>query len=280
MAIVTPGGGLPRVIAHRGSSLAFPEHTRAAYLRALDEGADGLECDVRLTRDLVPVLLHDGRLDATTDASGPVGERTADELDAVLVSARRTLRRRRRDDRRARLDGPGASVAGGGAGDAGERETGVLRLADFLAVAAAAGRPVELALETKHPARSGRQIESAVVAALATQPALRPGARVMSFSAAALRRLRELDPQLPTVLLLADPHAGHRSALPPWVDSAGPSVRQLHRDPELVARMHDEGHEVHVWTVDADADLDHCVALGVDVVITNRPAHVLRRLGR
>lgn len=276
---MTAPAGLPRVIGHRGSSLAFPEHTRGAYLRALAEGADGLECDIRLTRDLVPVLLHDGRLDATTDASGPVGERTADELDAVRVSARRTLRRRRRDDRRARLDGPAGSATDGAAAAAG-RETGVLRLADFLALAAAAGRPVELALETKHPARSGRQIESAVVAALAAQPALRPGARVMSFSAAALRRLRELDPQLPTVLLLADPHAGHRSALPPWVDSAGPSVRQLHRDPELVARMHDEGHEVHVWTVDADTDLDHCVALGVDVVITNRPGHVLRRLGR
>ncbi|HEV7195093.1 MAG TPA: glycerophosphodiester phosphodiesterase family protein, partial [Pedococcus sp.] len=51
-AVPTTGVGAtrhtPLVIAHRGSSLAEPEHTLKAYLRAIDEGADALECDVRL----------------------------------------------------------------------------------------------------------------------------------------------------------------------------------------------------------------------------------------
>lgn len=280
---------LPRVVAHRGSSSEFAEHSRSAYRLALAEGADGLECDLRLTRDLVPVLLHDSRLDATTSASGAVGDWTAEELDAVTVGPRTTAKARRRRERAtelaskqatARATEPARSQATELTTEL-DTETGVLRLRDFFALAAAAGRPVELALETKHPTRGGRHLEAAVVDALAAQPDLRPTVRIMSFASGALRRVRALDLRLPTVLLLPDPRAGHRSgALPPWADAVGPSVRHLRRDPDLVARMHDAGHEVHVWTVDDRRDLDRCVALGVDVVISNRPGDLLRHLGR
>lgn len=47
------------IYAHRGASRDFPEHTQAAYRAAVDQGADGFECDVRLTRDGVPILWHD-----------------------------------------------------------------------------------------------------------------------------------------------------------------------------------------------------------------------------
>lgn len=70
----------PLVYAHRGSSEALPEHTLAAYLRALDEGADGLECDVRLTRDGHLVCVHDGRLERTSNGRGWVSARTLAEL--------------------------------------------------------------------------------------------------------------------------------------------------------------------------------------------------------
>ena len=67
----------PLVFAHRGSSAAYAEHTRAAYLQALADGADGVECDVHLTRDQHVVLMHDANLDRTSDGTGPVAERTA-----------------------------------------------------------------------------------------------------------------------------------------------------------------------------------------------------------
>lgn len=269
MTIVTRAparSGRPRVLAHRGSSLAFPEHTRAAYRRALDDGADGLECDLRLTADLVPVLLHDSRLDATTSATGAVGAWPAAELEQVQVYARHGRRSRR-------------TVAPGDAGPP-FVETGVLPLSGLLALVAAAGRPVELALETKHPSRAGRQLEAAVLAVLAVEPAVAAHARIMSFSAAALRRVRVLAPAMTTVLLLTDAAVGRFPGLPPEADIAGPSVRHLRRDPGLVNRLHDAGAQVHVWTVDADADIDHCAGLGVEVLISNRPGYVLDRLGR
>ena len=59
----------PLVIAHRGSSGVLPEHTIQAYQRAIKDGADVIECDVTLSRDLVPVCLHEESLELTTDVA-------------------------------------------------------------------------------------------------------------------------------------------------------------------------------------------------------------------
>jgi glycerophosphoryl diester phosphodiesterase len=75
--------GHPLVFAHRGSSETLPEHTLAAYLQAIEDGADGLECDVRLTNDGHLVCLHDRRLGRTSNGRGPVSEHALAELDAL-----------------------------------------------------------------------------------------------------------------------------------------------------------------------------------------------------
>ncbi len=68
------------VIGHRGASGEFPENTLLAFREALAQGADALELDVRLSRDGVAVAIHDATLDRTTDGSGPVVERTVEQL--------------------------------------------------------------------------------------------------------------------------------------------------------------------------------------------------------
>jgi len=89
---VTRKSGEPLVFAHRGSSAALPEHTLGAYLRALDEGADGLECDVRLTRDGHLVCLHDRRLERTSNGRGLVSSKTlAQRNELARVEEARTL---------------------------------------------------------------------------------------------------------------------------------------------------------------------------------------------
>src|SRR3954452_4151528 len=77
------GVGHPFVVAHRGASAARPEHTLAAYELALQEGADGVECDVRLTKDGHLVCVHDRTVDRTSDGIGAVSELTLDELRAM-----------------------------------------------------------------------------------------------------------------------------------------------------------------------------------------------------
>jgi len=71
------------VFAHRGGAKLAPENTLAAFARGMAEGSDGVECDVHLSRDGVPVVIHDATLDRTTDASGPVSAQSADELARV-----------------------------------------------------------------------------------------------------------------------------------------------------------------------------------------------------
>lgn len=68
------------VIAHRGASGQFPENTLLAFREAVAQGADAVELDIRLTRDDVPVVMHDATLDRTTDGKGSVGERDLEAL--------------------------------------------------------------------------------------------------------------------------------------------------------------------------------------------------------
>lgn len=61
-----------QVVAHRGASEDAPEHTLAAYRKAIDDGADALECDVRLTADGTLVCVHDRRVNRTSNGRGAV----------------------------------------------------------------------------------------------------------------------------------------------------------------------------------------------------------------
>ena len=272
----------PLVFAHRGSSHALPEHTLGAYLRAVDEGADGLECDVRLTRDRHLVCLHDRRLERTSNGRGPVSEHTLAQLNELDFGSWHpgwpTGEEEPLLDSAADERWPGAAPTGSAAR--------VLTLERLLDTALAAGRPIRLLVETKHPTRYGSEVEERLVDVLrryGLDGAGTAGVRVtmMSFSMAAVRRVRHLAPDLPTVLLV--------DLLPPWlrtgrlpagIPAAGPGVRLLRNHPRLAARIREQGNQLYVWTVNTDEDIDLVLALGVDGIISDRPRYVLDRLGR
>lgn len=73
----------PLVIAHRGYSLKAPENTILSYQKAIEAGADMLEVDINLTRDGKLVMIHDYRLERTTNGTGFVHEYTLDELGCI-----------------------------------------------------------------------------------------------------------------------------------------------------------------------------------------------------
>jgi glycerophosphoryl diester phosphodiesterase len=245
----------PLVFAHRGSSADLPEHTLAAYLRALEDGADGLECDVRLTRDGHLVCVHDRRLDRTSDGRGRVSARTLAELDELDFGSWHPA-----------------------AGETGADLTRVLTLDRLLDAVRDAGRPVRMLIETKHPSRYGGEVERRVVELLG---AYEMDAMVMSFSPLALRRVRELAPALPTVQLLELLPRGLRlGRLPFGSRIAGPGIGLVRARPALIPALHAAGNQVYVWTVNEPTDLDLVLEYGVDGIITDRPRFVLDRLGR
>lgn len=268
-----PRSSGPLVFAHRGASADLPEHTLAAYLRALAEGADGLECDVRLTRDGHLVCVHDRRLDRTSNGTGRVSARTLAELTELDFGSWHRAA--------PRTDAPLADVPPD------LDRTRLLTLDGLLRTVRAAGRRVELLVETKHPSRYGSGVERRLVAMLERYELARPipddlvRVTVMSFSPLALRQIRRLAPMLPTVLLLETlPLWLRRARLPFGARIAGPGIDLLRARPGLVPALRAAGNQVYVWTVNDLVDLDLVRDLGVDGVITDRPALVLRQLGR
>lgn len=279
----------PLVVAHRGASSVVAEHTLAAYEAALSSGADALECDVRLTRDGHLVCVHDRTVNRTSDGTGVVSELDLAALDSLDFSSWHGELPQSAD--RLLSDTP---YTAGVAPDRVERGGGVLQLSRLLELVADADREVRLLVETKHPTRYAGLVEKTLVEelrrfgwagssgpteTLRQPPDLTNRVVVMSFAPTAVRRVRLLAPDIPTVLLL-DRFLPQRRAgfLPTGVAIAGPGLHLLKEDPEFVERAHARGHPVFVWTVDRMADVQYVLELGVDTIITDYPAEVRRLL--
>ncbi|MDF2823480.1 MAG: glycerophosphoryl diester phosphodiesterase [Mycobacterium sp.] len=248
--------GHPFVVAHRGASAERPEHTLAAYELALQEGADGVECDVRLTQDGHLVCVHDRRIDRTSSGTGLVSEMTLAQLRTLDFGSWH-----------------GSWKADGSLGD-----TGLLTLDDLVTLVLDWNRPVKLFIETKHPVRYGALVESKVLALLhrygiaAPASADRSRAVVMSFSAAAVWRIRRAAPLLPTVLLgETSRYLGGSAATTVGATAVGPSITTLREHPELVDRAAAQGRALYCWTVDHYEDVGFCRDVGVAWIATNHP---------
>jgi glycerophosphoryl diester phosphodiesterase len=271
----------PQVVAHRGATAEAPEHTLAAYRRAAEIGADAVECDVRMTRDGVLVCVHDRQISTTSNGRGVVSALHLDELEQFHFGARKRGVRSRwgGDEITAVSDEP-------------DVESGlVLTLDRLLEYITATPGTVRLAIETKHPTRHARKVEEALVECLERFGLIRegtpvewagkPAVRMMSFSRLAVRRVADLAPGVPTVQLLGKRlRPLRRELLTGSATAVGPSIALLLSDPEFVADAHAAGKEVHVWTVNRPSDMDLAHNLGADVIITDHPRELLRRLGR
>jgi glycerophosphoryl diester phosphodiesterase len=255
--------GHPFVVAHRGASAARPEHTLAAYELALKEGADGVECDVRLTRDGHLVCVHDRRLDRTSTGAGLVSTMTLAQLRELEYGAWH-------DSWRA---------------DGTQGDTSLLTLDALVSLVLDWNRPVKLFIETKHPVRYGSLVESKLLALLhrfgIASPASADLSRsvVMSFSAAAVWRIRRAAPMLPTVLLGGSArYLTSSAATAVGATAVGPSLAALKEYPQLVDRAGAQGRSVYCWNVDEYQDIDFCRELGVAWIATNHPARTKARV--
>jgi glycerophosphoryl diester phosphodiesterase len=255
----------PQVVAHRGASATMAEHTLAAYVAALDQGADALECDVRLTADGHLVCVHDRNLRRTTHRRAIVSTMELAELEELDFAA---WKHPWTD-----LDDEAPDV---------DPDSGrVLTMRRLLEMVRDYPRPVELAIETKHPTRYAGLVERRLVELLDEfgWAGTDSPVRVMSFSSVALRRIRRRAPYLPLVFLVDGPTQWLRArpvADPDWI--AGPGIALVREHPEVVRRMQDAGARLHVWVVNEPADIDRCLDLGVEALITDRPGRTLRYL--
>ncbi|MFO7663549.1 MAG: glycerophosphodiester phosphodiesterase family protein [Chloroflexota bacterium] len=223
----------PLIIGHRGASADAPENTLAAFALALEQGADGIEFDVRLCADGVPVVIHDDTVDRTSDGTGRVIDLTLDELKQLAIDQTHAIPML--DDvfetfGRAPLYNVELK-AGGGVGDNG--------------------------------------LAAAVVARIAAH---RLGDRVLvsSFNPFVLRRARRLLPTTVPVGLLRERawlRAGHA-----LVRAQADHPDHTLVDEALMGWARDRNLRINVWTVDDPAEAQRMTRLGVHAIITNKPS--------
>jgi glycerophosphoryl diester phosphodiesterase len=238
-------------IAHRGGSKLRPENTRAAFEHALSLGVDGLECDVHLSRDGVPVVIHDPTLDRTTEASGPVAARTAAELSGIDAGFRFG-------------ESDGFPFRG--------RGVRVPALAEMLDLSA--DTPVIVEFKGEDPAIVPPVLE-------VVRRARRPD-RVMfgGFSHAVLEAARALAPDVPTSASRVEIERAIRRAyfrLGPG--RTGCTLFQVpirfHGREILTAGLtrilRRAGYEVHSWIIDDPDEMRRVSEWGVTGVISDRP---------
>lgn len=281
----------PLVYAHRGSSAAFAEHTRAAYLQALADGADGVECDVHLTRDQHVVLLHDANLDRTSDGTGPVAERSLEELRQLDFSSWK-----------------GARIPD----EYGAKSAQFLTLPELLELLRAAGRDVGLAIELKHPSPYQLRLEDRVLEVLVEEGWDPVTSRLenirisfMSFSPDSVKHLLKTVPAAFICQLVdhvnveevreelglgpitggavanvmkAAQLEGERILDDCEVGMAGPGIDYVREHARTVQRWLESGRRFRVWTVDSGKDVALCQGLGLHELTTNKPAQVLAQL--
>ncbi|WKD60217.1 putative glycerophosphoryl diester phosphodiesterase 1 [Corynebacterium ciconiae DSM 44920] len=227
------------VIAHRGASADYPELTATAFTEAFLQGADGVECDVRLTRCGELVCIHDPIVDRVSDGRGRVSTHTVEQLREYNFGTE---------------EAPSAPCT-------------LDELLDIMD-----DHPDKhLFIESKHPMRYGRMLEEELVKTLRYRGLLAdPHIHVISFSGSAIHRIQQLAPALDRIYLRNDPNAWYHRIRELTIQptAVGLSMR--------TAREHIRDHTLppssYVWTVDDPEDMTLCRDSGVQWLATNLPA--------
>lgn len=250
-------------VAHRGASAAAPENTLAAFREGIEMNSDLIETDVQRSKDGELVLMHDTNLARTTDVEQVFPDRAPWKVSEFTYAEMQKL------------------------------DAGSWKSAEY------AGEPIPTlaqAIEAIRPSRAGLLLEikapdlyPGIEAEVAEEMRTFPGyvesavaadrLVIQSFSFDSMRRYAALEPDVP-VGLLGTPAVDQLPALAEFADQVNPHHKSV--DASYVEAVHAAGMDCLVWTVDAPADMNRAVDLGVDGVITNKPdvlEQVLRERG-
>jgi glycerophosphoryl diester phosphodiesterase len=240
------------VFAHRGGAKLAPENTMAAFDNGVALGADGMELDVQLSGDGVPVVIHDPALDRTTDRTGPVASLSAEELARVDAGYRFA----KGDSHPFRGQGIGVPTL----------ETALRRFPSARVIIEMKGAQPELPRAVAQVVHRTGAVDRVCVG---------------SFAQQTLDTLRRECPEITTSASLPEARwTLHRS----WVswplgsrrsfvafqvpERAG---RLLVVTPRFIRQVHREGRVLQVWVVDTEADARRLLGWGVDGLISDRP---------
>jgi glycerophosphoryl diester phosphodiesterase len=253
----------PLVIAHQGGDGVWPGESMLAFDESVKLGVDMLEADIHMTRDGVLVLLHDETVDRTTDGSGLIKEMTLDQIKAL-------------------------DAAYDWSPDGGKtfpyRGQGV-QIATVEELFTAHGNvPMVLEIKQAQPSIAGPLCD------LLKSHDMQDKLIVGSFSEESVDDFRRVCPEVATsaaedevrtffimnTLFLGGAYTPAATAMQVPEYNSGLHVVTA----GFIAAARARGMQVHVWTVNEEADMQRMVELGVDGIITDRPDRLVRLLGR
>jgi len=230
-----------KIIAHRGASAYLPENTMEAFRLAIEQKADGLELDVHLTKDGEVVVAHDLRLERVSDGMGRICDYDLAELKSLNFNK------------------PVPDC----------KHCGIPTLAEVYELAAGTGIVINVELKTTeelYPTMPEKLIR------LEKGYAMQGRVLYSSFNHYSLMALRQLDKNADIGLLY------DLGMVDPWVYANYLNAGSIHPHyyiamalPETIARCHEQGVKVNVWTVDDPKAMGYLLSLGVDMLITNKP---------
>jgi glycerophosphoryl diester phosphodiesterase len=247
---------LPLIIGHRGSSAVAPENTLAAFERAIQDGADGIEFDVRLSRDHIPVVIHDATTKRTALQDLHVSALTASQLQRLDVSA---------------FFQP--------AEDAGPvLPQGIPTLLQVFELFKKAGGVLYLEMK-------GEPVTETLVAQVAEliqAHQMRGRVVVESFDHGSLRIMKRLAPEIRTATLFESrmrrpSNLSNERILTAATDAGAEEIALHHTlvSNGLLRTAKDSGFEIVVWTADHPKWIARARDLGIKALITNNPAKML-----
>lgn len=228
----------PLIIGHRGACADAPENTLASFTLALEQEADGIEFDVQLSRDGVPIVMHDDTVDRTTNGTGRVAEKALAELRRLTI--------------------------------AGEHPIPTLdEVFELL------GRRTLYNIELKGLKINDGGLSAAVARAVERHQVAEQ-ALISSFSPFFVRAARRHMPRGVSVAHLRERRSTrifHR-----FVRAEADHPLHSLVDEELMEWARRRGVQVNAWTVDDPAEARRLIRLGVHAIITNRPGALRREL--
>jgi glycerophosphoryl diester phosphodiesterase len=240
-------GPQPLILGHRGASADAPENTLPAFARAMADGADGVELDVQLSRDGRLVVIHDFVLGRTANGGSLVADTSFEDL--------------RRLDAGAWFGAPFAA-------------TRIPTLDEVYDLLHGRARLINIEIKKVSPEIP---VEDALADFLSSRPDVRAVTLVSSFDHPTLRRFKDRRPDVRTgalyVASLVEP-ARYAQGIP--VDALHPRYDAVTADVVNDARA--AGLAVNVWTVNEIDDARRLAAIGVNVIMTDRPAAIRRAL--
>ncbi|MFP4478741.1 MAG: glycerophosphodiester phosphodiesterase, partial [Candidatus Izemoplasmatales bacterium] len=228
------------IIAHRGSSYAAPENTLAAIELASKQGVNGIEIDIRGTKDHVPIVIHDSTLYRTTSFTAG---NTVDNLDYDFIE---------------QYDA-GSWFSPEFAGEK------VPKLEEVFETIQ--GNPTYfLDIKTKDP------LVEAEILRLIEEYNLGDSIKIMSFDSDQLQRFKETDPDIETVLLIAAFYGNINSLIASdYIDHFALRITILRNHPDIINQIHKYGKNAYAWAVESEDAITTGVRADVDGFITKRP---------